>query len=361
MRGRVAAGLVALAVVGVAGCSGSSHGTTATSATSGNGTVVGASTSAQPPASTAPTAGDAFGNIPTIVTQVEPSVVTIITSKGLGSGVVFSAGGEILTDAHVVAGATNGQVTIAFADGKQVTGKVVGADQITDVAIVKADRTNLPAAKFQSTLPKQGALAVVIGSPLGFENTVTAGIISGLHRQIPGSASQETPGGLVDLIQTDAPISPGNSGGAVVNGNGEVVGLSEAYIPPSAGAVALGFATPAATVLDVAHQLLTTGHVKHAFLGIGPTDLTPQIASELGVHTSTGVVVLSVQSGGAAAKAGLQPGDVITKIGGQQVANVTDLLAVLRKENPGQTVPVTVLRAGGTHQLHVTLSDRPAS
>jgi serine protease DegQ len=198
---------------------------------------------------------------------------------------------------------------------------------------------------------------VAIGSPLGFENTVTAGIISGLHRQIPGSAQQSQ--SLVDLIQTDAPISPGNSGGAVVNARGQVVGISEAFIPPSQGAVSIGFATPAATVVNVVGQLLRSGRAQHAFMGIQPGDLTPQIAQQLGVSASGGVVVLDVVADGPAAKAGMRPGDVITALDGKQVATVEDFLAALRQHRPGDVVTASYLRGSAKQEAKVTLADRP--
>jgi S1-C subfamily serine protease len=297
----------------------------------------------------------AFERIPDVVTKVQPSVVTIITSKGLGSGVVWSAEGIIVTDEHVVSGAK--QVEVAFADGRRVPGTVRASDQVTDLAVVQANRKGLPAATFQKQLPRVGDLAIAIGSPLGFENTVTAGVISGLHREIPGSAQQSQ--SLVDLIQTDAAISPGNSGGAVVNSAGQVIGISEAFIPPSEGAVSIGFAIPAETVVNIVDQLLTSGRAKHAFLGIQPGDLTPEIAQQLGVNASGGVVVLAVVSGGPAAKAGLQPGDVITAINGKQLENVEDFLAALRPLSPGDTVTVTYLRGGSKHDAKVELADRP--
>jgi serine protease DegQ len=255
----------------------------------------------------------------------------------------------------VVAGAT--QVQVAFADGRRVDGTVKASDEVTDLAVVQADRQDLPPATFQPRLPTVGELAVAIGSPLGFENTVTSGIISGLHRQIPGSAQQSQ--SLVDLIQTDAAISPGNSGGALVNGAGQVVGISEAYIPPSQGAVSIGFATPAATVVDVVRQLLRQGRAQHAFMGIQPGELTPEIAQELGVSQTEGVAVLDVVDGGPASKAGLRPGDVITAVGGKQVASVEDFLAVLRPHKPGDTVTVTFLRGDASQSTDVTLADRP--
>ncbi|HET6812552.1 MAG TPA: trypsin-like peptidase domain-containing protein, partial [Actinomycetota bacterium] len=195
----------------------------------------------------------AAGDIPAVVRKVEPSVVTIFVGNGLGSGVVWARDGTVVTNHHVIESAgTGGRVQVAFADGRRVAGRVRASDPITDLAVVKADRTDVPPAAFQRSLPVVGELAVAIGSPLGLESTVTAGIISGLHREIPGADQQS----LVDLLQTDAAISPGNSGGALVNGRGEIVGINEAYLPPSTGAVSLGFAIPSTTVVDVVRQLL---------------------------------------------------------------------------------------------------------
>jgi S1-C subfamily serine protease len=298
--------------------------------------------------------------VPGIVDDVEPSVVTIRTPIGLGSGVVYRSDGTIVTDAHVVEDQQKQpfkQVKVAFADGKESSATVVGVDDISDVAVIKADRGNLPAAKFAGALPRVGELAVVIGSPLGLTETVTAGIISGLHRDMP--PSKESPQGLINLIQTDAPISPGNSGGAVVDGKEQVVGLSEAYLPPSSGAVAIGFVTPASLVTDVADQLLKNGKVKHAFLGIRPADITPQVAQRFGLPTTKGVLVVGVTSGGPAARAGIQGGDVIVELGGKKVTGVTDLLDVLRSQQPGAQVQVVVRRASGSKTLSVTLADRP--
>jgi len=339
---RAAAVLATLAAVAAAGCTGSSSTPPAP---------------ATPAPSTAGAGGapGTGGDIPALVKQVEPSVVTVITGKGLGSGIIYKPDGTILTDAHVVAGAT--QIKVAFADGQQVAATVRASDTVTDVAVLQADRKGLPAAVFDTTLPPVGALAVVLGSPLGFENTVTAGIISGVHRDLPGSASTGT--ALVDLMQTDAPISPGNSGGAVIDGQGKVVGMSEAYIPPSAGAVAIGFATPAATAVTVADQLLATGTAQHAYVGIQPATLTPQIAQQLGVRQNTGVVVLQVVPGSPAATAGLQPGDVITAFNGQNTSTAEEFIAKLRPVKPGDPITLTVLRAGATQQIKVTAADRP--
>ena len=317
-------------------------------------------TQRQPPgqAGSAPALPQGPADIPTIVTNVQPSVVTVFTGRGgLGSGVVYSEDGLILTNEHVVRGRQN--VEVGFADGRRVAGKVRATDEISDLALVEAERTGLPVAKFQTDLPRIGELAIVIGSPLGFENTVTSGIISGLHREIPGSASSSQ--SLVDLIQTDAAISPGNSGGAVVNGRGEVIGISEAYIPPSTGAVALGFAIPAATAVKVADQLREDGTADHAFIGLGLAEITEPIANELGLPDTRGALALSVPEGGPAAKAGMRAGDVIIKLDGDEVASPEDLLAALRSKSPGQTVTVEFRRGTETQEAKVQLVARPAS
>jgi S1-C subfamily serine protease len=269
--------------------------------------------------------------------------------------VVYAAEGLILTNEHVVRGNTT--VEVAFADGQRVPGTVKAADAVSDLALVEAQRRDLPPAKFQKDLPRIGELAIVIGSPLGFENTATSGIISGLHRQIPGSAASSQ--SLVDLIQTDAAISPGNSGGAVINSRGEVVGVSEAYIPPQSGAVALGFAIPAATAVRVAEQLLTDGKADHSFIGLSPADITPQIAGQLHLPDTQGVLVLSTVRNGPADKAGLRPGDVLLSLEGQKLNAPEDLLAALRNKSPGQNVNIEYRRNTDSREAKVTLSERP--
>lgn len=301
-------------------------------------------------------APDPAGGIPQLVENLAPSVVTIFTEGGLGSGVVYSEDGLILTNEHVIRG--NTRVEVAFADGQRVEGTVRATDAVTDLALVQADRTGLPKPVYQTTLPRVGEGAVVLGSPLGFENTATAGIISGLHRSIPGSASNSL--SLVDLIQTDAPISPGNSGGAVINMRGEIIGISEAYIPPSAGAVALGFAIPAATAVEVAEELLADGTAEHAYLGLTPGELTPQIADQLGIDQGSGVLVLAVDQDGPAARAGIQPGDVLQSMEGTELTAPEKLLAELRSRNPGDTVSFQVQRDGRSQDVKAELIERPS-
>lgn len=300
-------------------------------------------------------------SIPAIVRQVEPSVVAVLGANGEGSGVIWDSGGHIITNNHVVAGLEQGpgpaDIEVAFADGTRVPAKAVAADPLTDLAILKVDRSNLPPATFAEKLPQVGELAIAMGNPLGFENSVTAGIVSGLHRSIPGSAPESQ--SLIDLIQTDAAISPGNSGGALVDAAGEVMGINVAFIPPEARAVSIGFAIPSATVVDVVKQLLDHGTVKHAFFGVQPAQLTDQIARQLHVDANEGVVVLDVVDGGPAAKAGIKAGDVITGIDGKTVPTVEDFLAALRERAPGDEVKVQVSRGSEQLDLTVTLADRP--
>lgn len=317
---------IAVSVAICAGCGASRSGSSAT-------------TPASPTAQSGVPA--AATDIPNLVRQTEPSVVTVLTDNGLGSGTVYKTDGTIITDAHVVAGAH--QITVAFADGQQMTAKVRATDNVSDVAVLQADRSGLTPATLERSLPDVGALAVVIGSPLGFEATVTSGIISGLHRQIPGSESASAP--LVDLVQTDAPISPGNSGGALIDGRGHVVGVCEAYIPPSAGAVALGFATAAAAVVDVADQLLATGTAHHAYLGILPRTLTPQIAEQLKVNRTAGVVVMAVGTPSPVADAGIKPGDVITAFNGRGTPTADSFIAALLATKPGDKIELTTRNA----------------
>lgn len=199
----------AIALLSAAGC----H----AAANSGNSTPTVTSTTTPPSGGPVAAPPAATVDVPALVRRAEPSVVTVLTDKGLGSGIVYKPDGTIVTDAHVVADAT--QVKVAFADGQQVAAKVRASDPVSDVAVLETGRTAVTAATFQKNLPQVGAFVLAIGSPLGFEATVTSGIISGLHRNIPGSASSGAP--LVDLIQTDAPISPGNSGGALIDAQGQ--------------------------------------------------------------------------------------------------------------------------------------------
>lgn len=305
------------------------------------------------PASAPPAAAPSPAGFADVVERVSPSVVTVQLPGGVGSGVVLRPD-IIVTNAHVVGGAQ--EVTLGFADGVNATGQVLATDPVTDLAVVRSGRGDLPVPEYRSELPRPGEIAIAIGSPLGFENTATVGIISGLNRNIPNSAQESA--SLVDLIQTDASISPGNSGGALLDADGRVVGINEAYIPPTAGAVSLGFAIPTSTVLDVTEQLLTDGRATHPFLGVSTGRLTPAIRRELGVPVDNGALVRGVEPNTPASAAGVRPGDVIVELGADPVRSVEDLLGALRRTAPGSRQPLVVVRGGQRVTLQVTVGSR---
>lgn len=345
---RAFAGVV-VAVLFVAGCSGDDleRAATTTSTTS-------TTTTTEDRDGTADTF-DTFDEIPSIVEEVQPSVVTISANGGVGSGVIVEAGGIVVTNAHVVQDLD--EVTVTFADGVRSPGTVVGREPLLDLAVVETDRTGLPAATFAENLPRVGELAVAIGSPLGLEQTITAGIVSGINRSVPGSARITQ--SLVNLIQTDAPISPGNSGGALVNGDGEVVGVNVAYIPPSAGGVSLGFAIPAPQVTDAVDELRTQGSVSLAYIGIVPARVTPQLVERFDLARDRGVLVAELAGEGPAEDAGIEPGDLFVSFDGEPIDSVEAFLGLLRRRDPGDTVTVELVRDGEQRTVEVELAERP--
>jgi len=308
----------------------------------------------------APAGDDVFGRIPAIVEEVQPSVVSIAvqgqTGGGEGSGVIWDDEGTIVTNQHVVEGAQ--EVEVVLANGDRLPADVRASSEDFDLAVLEVERQGLPAAEFADELPAVGELAVAIGNPLGFENTVTAGIVSGLHRSIPSGGQAPA---LVDLIQTDAPISPGNSGGALVSGGGEVIGINVAYLPPrDTGAVSLGFAIPSTTVSEVVEQLVENGRVELAYLGVRPVQVTSDLAEQFDLNVDEGVSVEFVEDDSAAERAGIEGGDVIVELGGEEIRTVEDLFAQLRQRRPGEEVDVTVVRDGERRELGATLDERPA-
>jgi len=291
--------------------------------------------------------GDRFRNAP----KESPEIL----QRGVGSGVIVSSDGYILTNHHVIDGGEG--IKVDLSDGRTLDARVIGSDKPSDLAVLKINAANLPVLPLgDSDRVKVGDVVLAVGNPLGVGQTATMGLISAQGRQTGISN-----GSFEDFLQTDAAINQGNSGGALVNATGQVVGISEAYIPPSQGAVSIGFATPAATVVNTVEQLLRSGRAQHAFVGIQPGELTPEIAQQLGVSQSQGVVVLDVVTGGPADKAGMRPGDVITALDGKPVATVEDFLAALRPHRPGDTVTVTFLRGDAEQEAQVTLTDRPPS
>jgi serine protease Do len=306
-----------------------------------------------------------------VAAEVEPSVVQVNVSgvertpfgtqkqEGIGSGVIYRSDGYIITNNHVVEGART--VEVAFADGTTEQGEVVGTDPITDLAVIKVNRDGLPAASFSDD--KQlavGQLTVAIGSPSGFQSTVTSGVLSGMGREFPPELTggqQES--SLVDLLQTDAPISPGNSGGALADRDGQVIGINVAYLPPNeTGAEGIGFAIPSYTVVSVADQLIKSGEAQHPYLGVAVSDLTPQVSNRFGVSAESGALIAKVEPGGPADGAGIRAGDVVTGLDSTDIRSSGDLLSALRQYQPGDKVELTILRDSQESTFDVRLGER---
>lgn len=306
-------------------------------------------------------AGTPYDAVPALVQRLEPSVVSVrvrsATGTAEGSGVIVRSDGVIVTNHHVVS--SGEKVAVTFADGTTVAAEQRAADPATDLAILQVDRRHLPAAELADTYPEIGQFAAAIGNPLGFENSVTVGVVSGLGRSLPSPDAQEGQA-LVDLIQTDAAISPGNSGGALISSDGSVIGISVAYAPPTTGAVSLGFAIPAPTVADVVHQLLTDGSVAHPFVGVQLASVTSQIAQRFDLGTDAGALIMAVEAGGPAEGAGVRRGDIVTAVDGHPVRGVGDFLTQLRHHQPGDDLPLRLRRGSGARTITVHLGDRPA-
>ncbi len=301
-----------------------------------------------------------FGEVARVAKAVLPSVVEVGTTQGLGSGVIASSDGLIVTNNHVVEGET--QVRVRLASGEQLTARVVARDPGDDLALLKVDRSGLPAVTWgNSDELSVGDLAIAVGSPFGFQGTVTAGVISALHRIVPASGNVV----LVDLIQTDAPINPGNSGGPLVDAGGKVIGINTAIFslvqgPGGQGQSAgVGFAIPSNTVVRVIRDLLTTGRVQQAFLGVEGTDVTPEVAERFGVKV--GALVTRVVPGYAADRAGIQVGDVIVELDSTPVNTWDDLVIAIRSRRVGETVRVVLIRQGKRLEVQATLAERPSS
>jgi serine protease DegQ len=318
-------------------------------------TVTVVTTTESPSGGTSSGGDDAFGAIPGIVSRVQPSVVAIRIGQGEGSGVVWDDEGAIVTNNHVIEGAS--VVEVVLATGETVRGQVEAADELSDLAVVRVDRDNLRPAEFSETLPIVGELAVALGNPLGFEQSVTAGIVSGLNRTIPSGGG---PPALVELIQTDAAISPGNSGGALVDSDGDVIGINVAYLPPAqTGAVSLGFAIPSTVAIEVVTQLLENGEVRRPYLGIDTAQVTTEFAEAFGLDVEEGVAVAGIRADGPAGAAGLREGDVIVSVGGEETPTVESLFARLRDFEPGNAVTLEIARGTERRSVAVTLGERP--
>jgi serine protease Do len=373
-RGAVAAALVAVMGYGV-GLTQSSH-------------AVASAQAASPAVQAAPAPAPATTSYAHIVDAVAPAVVTVHVEKraamvptglpddpfgeffgrgaqgprqaprqqqrmprqsGLGSGVITTPDGYILTNNHVIDGVDT--VRVELADNRSFDAKVVGADPATDVAVLKINGTKLPTVRIgDSSRVRVGDVVLAIGNPLGVGQTVTMGIISA-----KGRATGVGDGSYEDFLQTDAPINQGNSGGALVNLNGELVGINSQILSPSGGNIGLGFAIPANMARAVMDQLKTNGVVTRGKLGVSVQSLSPDLADSLKLADSRGALVSGVEPGSPAAKAGVQRGDVITSLNGEKVSDSNALRNRIAGTTPGATITIDLLRDGRSETLRATL------
>ncbi len=326
-----------------------------------------------------------------IYASVNPSVVSILVSKqttnagpggnGAGSGFVWDSVGHIVTNNHVVEGADT--ITVQFSDGSTTEAQIVGTDRDSDLAVisvdVSADKLH-PVSITETKNVSVGHLAIAIGNPFGLGNTMTVGFISALGRSLPVEQNNPLQGSsytIPSIIQTDAPINPGNSGGVLVNGDGEVVGVTTAIISPVQASVGIGFAIPSDIVTEVVPALIQNGSYKHAWLGFSGFTLTAESASAMNLPEDTrGVAVATVIEGSPVAEAGLLAGseeitvngnnvaiggDVITAFDNTQIEDFEDLVALLSMRSAGESVTLSILRDGSEMTLNVTLGERPVS
>jgi len=295
-----------------------------------------------------------------IAENLRPAIVQIRVSggkgPGSGSGVIFRSDGHVLTNHHVVDGAR--QITVVMANGEEENARLVGSDPDTDIAVVKVDKAGLASAPLGSAVSlRAGQLAVAIGSPLGLAGgpSVSVGVVSAVGREI--NADDEGPP-LLDMIQTDAPIAPGSSGGALVDGAGAVIGVTTAIAVSEVGAEGLGFATPIDIARDVADQIIAGGRAVHVWLGVEGEDVDPGTAREIGVVG--GAMIRDVRAGSPAGKAGVAKRDVIVAVDGVAVRSMGGLKVQLRTHRPGDEVTLAFHRGKVARSLKVKLTERPA-
>ncbi len=293
-------------------------------------------------------------------------------AEATGSGFVIDDDGHILTNNHVVSGAS--KVTVKIGDGDTQDAKVVGADPSSDVALLQVGDTDglKPLQLGDSSSVHVGDPVVAIGNPFGLDSTVTSGIVSALQREI------NAPNGfsISDVIQTDAAINPGNSGGPLLDADGRVIGINSQIETggSSQGSVGIGFAVPIDTADDVAHQLISTGEVKRAFLGVSGADVTPDLAKALNLPSDHGALVQQAYQGGPAARAGLEGGttqatvggaqvalggDIIVKVDGKDIEGMDDVVSAVNDAEPGDKITLGILRDGKPQEIEVTLGERP--
>jgi serine protease Do len=270
---------------------------------------------------------------------------------GLGSGVIISPDGYIVTNNHVIDGAVDIRVTMS--NREVLSAKLVGADPLTDLAVIKVDGHNLPSVPWgSSTSLHPGQTVLAFGNPYGYRFTVTRGIVSALNRPNPDPSDRRKPG---EFIQTDAAINPGNSGGALVDAHGELIGINTFLISSSGSFSGMGFAIPTQIVQPIVDTLIRDGKVTHAFIGVQISDVTPDNAKFFHMNKAQGALISEVQSDAPGAKAGLRTGDVITEVNGKPVNDAGQLQMIVAQKRPGDTLQLQVMRDSKTENISVTL------
>ena len=270
----------------------------------------------------------------------------------LGSGVVVSHDGYIMTNNHVVE--TADQIEVAFEDGRKATAKLVGTDPDTDLAVIKIDMPNLPAIAFADVdKAKVGDVVLAIGNPFGVGQTVTMGIISALGRSQLGINIYE------NFIQTDAAINPGNSGGALIDTSGNLLGINSAIYSRSGGSLGIGFAIPVSTVKMVMDAIISKGQVVRGWIGVEPRDITPELADNLGLPKKDGVIIAAVLKNGPADKSGIRPGDMLISIADKPISNMAEMFNLIAQLQPGSQTDMIVLRDNKEVKINVGVGKRP--
>ncbi|MGI4778819.1 MAG: S1C family serine protease [Janthinobacterium lividum] len=323
----------------------------------------------------------AAGSLSAAAKKASPAVVSINTSKaaqrnprnndpwsrfffgdqnndqpqvGLGSGVIVSADGYVLTNNHVVDGAD--EIDVTLNDGRHARGKVIGTDPDTDLAVLKIELDKLPVIVLGNSDALQvGDQVLAIGNPFGVGQTVTSGIVSALGRNQLGINMFE------NFIQTDAAINPGNSGGALIDVNGNLEGINTAIYSRSGGSMGIGFAIPVSMAKQVLSDIVTEGKVTRGWIGVEPNDLSPELAETFGVKANAGVIITGVLQNGPAAKAGIRPGDVVTQVGDKKIDNVQELLTAVAGLKPGGDARFALQRGNDKMELNVSPGLRPKS
>lgn len=376
IRSILLAAPVLLALVLFAACSGSSKASSTATITS---QTTATSTASPPSQSSSGAPGVPPKSFASVVKQAEPAIVQVTNQQvqvgqfnqqltvpaGVGSGVIYDNLGHIITNNHVVAGASG--LLVSLPDGRSFKANLIGADPQTDLAVLQIQGENLPVAKLgDSSKLAPGDWTIAIGNALALPGgpTVTVGVVSALGRTVqePGEKQGQAGPFLFGVIQTDAAINPGNSGGALTDANGNVIGINTLVVnqaEPGVSAQNIGFAIAINTVKPIADALVKNGKVVHAFLGVSYVPLTPALAAQLNTTEKSGIIVTQVASGSPAEQAGLKTRDIVTKVDGKALDSESALAESLDTHKPGDKVSLTVVRDGKSQDLSVTLGEAP--